>query len=90
MSQTVDGSVDEDRSSLRSSGSVKEDRSSLNGSVKETVGLIRSSLRSSIRRVAEKIPLSPGSKGSKVTDQSGPQLPSPSEYRRGYRSVLSV
>lgn len=84
MSQTVDGSADEGRSSLRS-----------NGSVKETVGLIRSSLRSSFRRVAEKIPLSPGSKESKVTaqaDESGPEpAPSPSEYRRGrYRCVLST
>lgn len=88
MSQTVDGSADEDRSSLRSNGNV---------GVKETVGLIRSSLRSSLRRVAEKIPLSPGSKGSKVTpkeEESGPERPpspSPSEYRRGrYRCVLTM
>lgn len=75
MSQTVDGSADEDRSSLGSNGSV---------GIKETVGLIRSTLRSSLRRVAEKIPLSPGSKGSKVTskaDESGAEPPpSPSEY----------
>lgn len=81
MSQPVDGSSDEDGSSLRSNGS--------NVGVKEAVGLIRSSLRRSFRLVAKKIPPSPGKKGSKVTpkeDESGPEPPpppSPSEYRRG-------
>lgn len=79
MSQMVDGSADEDRLSLRSNGSV---------GVKETTfGRIRSSFRSNLSRVAEKIPLSPGSKGSKLTpeaDDSRPSPPpSPSEYHRG-------
>lgn len=76
MSKTVDG--DADRSSLRSNRSV---------GVKEAVGLIGSSLRSSFRQVAAKIPLSPGSKGSKATpgeDEEQPSpSPSPSEYRPG-------
>lgn len=52
----------------------------------ETFDVLRTSMRSSFRRVAEKSPLSPRSKGSKVTpkgDESGPQPPpSPSENRR--------
>lgn len=74
---------DEDGMSLKSDGQTAS-----NGAVKETLGMLRSTLRNSIRRVAEKSPLSSGGKGSKVTakadasgNESGPQLsPSPSEY----------
>lgn len=67
MSDTVDGisqHSDEERVSLSSNGKTPT----------KTLGKIGSSLRSSIRRVAERNPLSPGGKGSKVTP------PSPSEY----------
>lgn len=74
---------DEDSVSLKSDGKTASD-----GAVKETLGMLRSTFRNSIRRVAEKSPLSSGGKGSKVTpkadasgNESGPQLsPSPSEY----------
>lgn len=55
-----------------------EERVSLGSNDKtstRTLGKIGSTLRSSLRRVAERSPLSPGSKGSKVTP------PSPSEYQ---------
>lgn len=67
MSETVDGisqHSDEERASLSSNGKTPT----------KTLGKIGSSLRSSIRRVAERNPLSFGGKGSKVTP------PSPSEY----------
>ncbi|XP_056915309.1 exocyst complex component 3-like protein 4 isoform X1 [Takifugu flavidus] len=60
--------------------SEEPDRSSpgSNAVVKEMLGGLRASMRSSFRRVAEKNPLSPTSKGSKVTpkgDESGPPPP---------------
>ncbi len=74
---------DEDRVSLRSNGKTMTD-----GAEKETLGVLQT-FRQSIRRVAEKSPLSSGGKGSKVTpkadasgSESGSPLPlSPSEYR---------
>lgn len=68
---------EEDTVSLRSNEETPS-----NGGVK--LGMLQS-LRTSIRRVAEKSPLSSGRKGSKVTtaDESRLQVPpSPSEYLR--------
>lgn len=81
---------DEDRVSLKSGG-----KTPTNGAVKETLGMFRSTLRNSIQRVAEKSPLSPRGKGSKVTpkagaagNESGSQPPpSPSEYCHGCREI---
>lgn len=71
---------EEDTVSLRSNGKT-------DGAVKETQGMLKT-FRNSIRRAAEKSPLSSsGGKGSKVTakgDESGLKPPpSPSEYRHG-------
>lgn len=74
----MDKPTDEDRVSMKSNG-----KTPTNGGVKETLGMLQS-FRNSIRRAAEKSPLSPGSKGSKVKtgNESGSQPPpSPSEYR---------
>lgn len=57
---------DEERASLGSNGKTST----------RALGKIGSTLRNSIRRAAERSPLSPGSKGLKVTP------PSPSEYRQ--------
>lgn len=64
MEEPVAQHSDEERVSLGSNGKTSA----------RTLGKIGSTLRSSIRRVAERSPLSAGSKGSKVTP------PSPSEY----------
>lgn len=75
----MDASAAEDRLSLSSSGSGT--------ALKETFAKLGMSFRSNFQRVTENSPLSPKSKGSKVTSktaESGPQPPpSPSEYRRG-------
>ncbi|XP_019133379.2 exocyst complex component 3-like protein 4 [Larimichthys crocea] len=71
---------DKDSVSLKSNG-----RTPTNGATKQTLGMIQT-LRKSIRRAAEKSPLSPGGKGSKVTpktktpgdDSSSQPPPSPS------------
>ncbi|KAE8290329.1 hypothetical protein D5F01_LYC12051 [Larimichthys crocea] len=71
---------DQDSVSLKSNG-----RTPTNGATKQTLGMIQT-LRKSIRRAAEKSPLSPGGKGSKVTpktntpgdDSSSQPPPSPS------------
>lgn len=76
MTETTDQVEDEDRASLGSNGK----------SPARTLGKIGSTFRSSIRKVAERSPLSPGAKGSKVTTVGEvPNMPpSPSEYwRRG-------
>lgn len=75
---------DEDRVSLKSDGKTPT-----------TLGMLHSTLRNSIKRVAERSPLSPGGKGSKVTpkagaagNESGSQPPpSPSEYRHDCRET---
>lgn len=90
MSQITDKPTEnpeEDRVSIKSNG-----KSPINRAVK-TAGTLRSSIRSSIRRVAEKSPLLPGGKGSKATPNEGvagnepgsppPPSPSPSEYQNG-------
>lgn len=70
-------------------GNAKEDASPLRGGGGGGGGVLRSSFRSSMRWVAKKSPLSPKSKGSKVTakeDKEDHRPPtSPSEYRRRRR-----
>lgn len=63
---------DEERATLGSNGKTPT----------RTLGKIGSTFRNSIRKVAERSPLSPGAKGSKVTTaEEEPNLPpSPSEY----------
>lgn len=86
-----------DRASFRSNGSIKGDEktSTDDGGVK--VGMMQT-LRKSLRRAAEKSPLSPGVKGSKVTpksdtagnesDSAASPLPkSPSEYRHSCHNI---
>lgn len=73
---------DEDRVSLKSNGGTPTDPA-----MKEKMGMFQI-VRRSMRRAAEKNPLSPGNKESKVTpkaDTVGKELgstppPSPSEY----------
>lgn len=77
-------SSDEDRMSLKSNGRSHT-------VVKETLGMLHSSFKNSIRRVTERSPLSPRGQGSKVTPKAGStgnesgtlEPPSPSEYRHG-------
>lgn len=72
-----------------------EGKTPSNGAVKNALGMVRSTLRNSVRRAAEKSPLSSGGKGSKVTpkadatgNEPGSQpSPSPSEYRHGCREI---
>uniref|UniRef100_UPI0037E9288A exocyst complex component 3-like protein 4 isoform X2 n=1 Tax=Semicossyphus pulcher TaxID=241346 RepID=UPI0037E9288A len=66
MSQMMDRTEnsDEDRVSLKSNGKTPSD-----GAVKESLGMMQS-LRRSIRRAAEKSPLSSGGKGLKVTPKA--------------------
>ncbi|XP_070776536.1 exocyst complex component 3-like protein 4 [Enoplosus armatus] len=75
MSQMMDKSTEnpeEDRVSLRSNG-----KTPTNGAAKGTLGVIQT-FRQSIRRAAEKSPLSSGGKGSKVKDTEPGSRPPPS------------
>lgn len=81
MSETTDKPAehpDEDRVSLESNG-----KSPTN--VMGTLGKFGSLIRSNMKRAANFSPLSPGSKGSKVTpNEAGSKPPpSPSEYHPG-------
>ena len=102
MSEMKDSSTespDEDTASLHSMGVMESlegnGKTPTDGGVKQPLGVMQS-FRRSLRRAAEKSPLSPG-KGSKVTrkddtagNESGSQPPpSPSEYRQGcYENLL--
>lgn len=75
----MDASAEDDRLSLSSSGSP--------AALKETLAVLRMSVRSSFLQAKEKSPLSPTDVRSKFTfkrDKSGTQpTPSPGEYRYG-------
>ncbi|KAF1374413.1 hypothetical protein PFLUV_G00228840 [Perca fluviatilis] len=71
MDKSTENPDEEDRVSLKSNGNAAG-----NGGTKETLGMLKS-FRRSIRRAAEKSPLSSGGKWAKVTagNESGSQPP---------------